>query len=653
MPPIISKIKHLLTILIICWLCLLTSQPRGVSAAFCTTGEMCAPSNGGETIIECRYKTTTPGSGYCTVVSTWHYTCTCYDSTTCECKLPGGTYCKQLLTKPELGTFICSGGPNALEPCWSNEECGAGYYCKAGSAYCIGGPNYGKPCTSNEYCQAGDIYSSAFCDIRWIDPSTICKYDGDPYVSCCMHDPNYTPTPTGTTPTDAPRNLTVSGNIYLASDPTFSSNQCTSTEQSAFTSSTTVVINYQGTNYNTTTTTGTYSILLPDVTTGQTFTITTSTSDSNYECSCPSDGASSCVYYDLTVPAVGTNTVNRDIYFDNITYADSWFQSFGAGAFAQGQLSSIVPTNTCLSPSCQAGVFVSQPGSNNVLTSGFPLTSGSASNILTGNVDDPFANIHLTGQRTVNADSFVTNVNTNLLGYNYFWQLAVDSGLSIRQVAADQVNLSTWRSSGWLPAGQTNFFSVSTANLVINETNQFQAANNETVVVFVDGNLILDDQGANGDKVTSVSQKNASNAGGFLAFIVNGDIYIRSGVGEILTPATPNVPAVTLANANLEGVFIADQTLQINSYADDGLIGAYPDRKLIVAGTLVGLDGVNLHRQVDDPDSTADDSYRVLNSNQALENFIYRPDLLLNWPDELKASIINWRELAPRSFEGS
>jgi len=53
--------------------------------------------------------------------------------------------------------------------------------------------------------------------------------------------------------------------------------------------------------------------------------------------------------------------------------------------------------------------------------------------------------------------------------------------------------------------------------------------------------------------------------------------------------------------------------------------------------------GVDLNRTIDDGDQGA-----IFNQNQAIENFIYRPDFLANWPEKLKASISNWHEIDPQ-----
>jgi hypothetical protein len=68
--------------------------------------------------------------------------------------------------------------------------------------------------------------------------------------------------------------------------------------------------------------------------------------------------------------------------------------------------------------------------------------------------------------------------------------------------------------------------------------------------------------------------------------------------------------------------------------------GTLPDKKFIGAGTFIGWQAVNLNRTFDDGNIG-----KILNNNQAIENFVYRPDLLANWPVKLKASVSNWHEV--------
>jgi hypothetical protein len=113
-------------------------------------------------------------------------------------------------------------------------------------------------------------------------------------------------------------------------------------------------------------------------------------------------------------------------------------------------------------------------------------------------------------------------------------------------------------------------------------------------------------------------------------------------VGKTIDPnQTGYIHPVTYANSHIQGVYIADGEITINSRGDDGQNPSYPDRKLIAAGTFIGLTNINLNRRADDPNNPLTIYYKIQNSFQALENFIYRPDLLINWPNELKSSIIN------------
>lgn len=403
-----SKISYLLFFLLL----FLTITTK-IQAA-CQDGAICLGSQGGigTTVLVCRYKTTTELSGYCQVDGTESIgagSCNCTNAD-CSCILqPGGAGCSE---------------PSIPKTQMEYE--------------CVGGEYNGDPdCLSDAYCQGAGIYydPTAYCQVTSSSGVPICTVVGSVEVSCCgpaEETPTATPTTTTTpTTTVAPRNLTVSGNLYLSSNPTIVGDQCTATGPASYTSRVDVSLYHNGSTYSTTTTSGAYSILVPNVTAGQTFTISAHTTDANYECSCPNDGEVTCSYYDLTVPALGTDTVSRNIYFDNIEQPESWFQSFGAGVFAQGQFTSLVPTNTCFSPTCQAAIFVPQSNNASVLSSGFPMTANTeSSSILTGDLSDPFANIHLAGQRSssFNQDSFATGFAGQALGYDYFYQLAVDSG---------------------------------------------------------------------------------------------------------------------------------------------------------------------------------------------------------------------------------
>lgn len=118
----------------------------------------------------------------------------------------------------------------------------------------------------------------------------------------------------------------------------------------------------------------------------------------------------------------------------------------------------------------------------------------------------------------------------------------------------------------------------------------------------VDGDLRID----NGINVVD---------GGFLALIVSGDIEVEAAVMD-----------------QVEGVFIADGEFITQTDGDD--------QQLVVEGSVIAWTGVSLNRDFDG----------VENSSDPVEKFVYRPDFLVNMPEEMKRFALQWREVAPGTF---
>ena len=98
--------------------------------------------------------------------------------------------------------------------------------------------------------------------------------------------------------------------------------------------------------------------------------------------------------------------------------------------------------------------------------------------------------------------------------------------------------------------------------------------------------------------------------GGFAMFIVSGDITIN--------------PAVTKA----EGIYVADGVLELET------AGASSDALLNGAGTFVGWGGVEFWRNIGDP-------------NNPSSVMTYRPDFLLNAPNDLRLPVFSWSQVNP------
>jgi hypothetical protein len=124
----------------------------------------------------------------------------------------------------------------------------------------------------------------------------------------------------------------------------------------------------------------------------------------------------------------------------------------------------------------------------------------------------------------------------------------------------------------------------------------------EAYIVFVDGNLTID------QNVTVAS-------GGYLMFIVNGDLNVATNV------------------TNMEGIYIAGG----NFTTDTGGGGA--DTQLVISGTVVAWDSILLNRDLG-----------AAGNSVPAEQFVYRPDLLISMPSDVKSFAMQWQEVAPGSF---
>ena len=87
---------------------------------------------------------------------------------------------------------------------------------------------------------------------------------------------------------------------------------------------------------------------------------------------------------------------------------------------------------------------------------------------------------------------------------------------------------------------------------------------------------------------------------------------------------------------------MADGILQIQGQS----VTTIPDFKFIGAGTFIGWENVELNRDFDDGNRG-----KSLNGTQAVENFLFRPDFVQNFPEELKVVSKNWHEQAPQRID--
>jgi hypothetical protein len=373
---------------------------------------------------------------------------------------------------------------------------------------------------------------------------------------------------------------------------------------------------------------GNYSVILD---------LSNQTGGYDYVCSCPAavdpNNPYLCRYSGVTSPSSNVNFYLRSRNLAN----DSWFQVFGGNFFAKNLISSPVPFSFCNGDSrCKAGLSVPLINSSNPLSSGFPIISSSnPSNVRSSASSSVYHSyLHLTS-RTTNFNSYELASHVTLPSYTYLRNLAAGS---IHELAepSSKPSFASLVASPWWSNEEVNYLQLN-GDISIDETQGFNLTSGQALVVFVNGNLTFNDSNVNDSnrKITSVEN------GGFLAFIVSGDITISANIGYELNPSSPSIPTVSIANSNLSGVFVAGGNLTVQSKSAIG--GTLPDKKFIGSGTFVGNGAIHLDRTFEDDDLGAS-----LNNNQAIENFIYRIDLLVNWPVKLKTALTNWHEVSPQ-----
>lgn len=450
-----------------------------------------------------------------------------------------------------------------------------------------------------------------------------------------------------TTPTATPNSSWINGQIQEDINATLIGDVCTQRDD-AFLAIQNIVVSasnadgtktYKAKLYSLNTSFG-INTLTPGLDYQVSIDVSKQTGSDKYVCSCPAPisywNPYYCQYTGISSPNQYVNFYLKKQSLSN----NSWFQVFGSNVFANFEIESNIPYNACsIANNCQAAILAPMPNSNNLTNSGFPIIGSNATAYVrsSSSISSYHTFIHLP-ERLENNNSYGLSTSLSPLNFDYFYNLAEKSTEKI----GNGEDLEP-RFAEFAPAenGEVRFIKVN-GNVNIDENQGFFLNSNQKLVVFVEGNLILDDSNPDdwNRKITSVAE------GGFLAFIVKGDILISAEVGYDLDPDNPSVPAVSVASSNVEGVFIADGTLTIENKVTVGEVP--PDRKFIGAGTFVAWGDVKLDRTFENDGNGA-----ILNNNQAVENFVYRPDFLVNWPVKLKNSLSTWKEVDPQLIQES
>jgi hypothetical protein len=156
-------------------------------------------------------------------------------------------------------------------------------------------------------------------------------------------------------------------------------------------------------------------------------------------------------------------------------------------------------------------------------------------------------------------------------------------------------------------AGSTEHYYYD-GNLTIN-TPAWTIPSTDKVVVFVSGNLAIN---------TPIN----IDSGGFIAFIVKGNITVSPSVGGPAASSAPAVEGIYITSPN--GTFITGDS---SSPGKQRFVG----QGMFIAGSFL------LQRDLGD----------LRNPTTSSELFIYNPQLLLTMPDQMKQLSVSWQEVAP------
>lgn len=271
--------------------------------------------------------------------------------------------------------------------------------------------------------------------------------------------------------------------------------------------------------------------------------------------------------------------------------AGPWWQTKDADVQSSGNLTSNIPQQCVASSQCTEQFGLTGDGGY----PGVPAASGTTA----------------FGQGTPNPRNWDVEGSPytgRRYDYSYFASLAppttfTDPSSVITDTQINGGNLvSGYQSGGYV-------WRYRNGDLTINQTATI--GNNKTIL-FVNGNLTI------GGRITLTKGQ------GFFGAIVKGNINISSSVTHTGQKFPEN------SGPGLEGIYLADGTI------NTGTTGTGDDQ-LYARGSLVGLDGVNLQRNLSGSD---DDTHPA-------EFIEYAPDLVFTFPRDLLRQGIVWREIAP------
>jgi hypothetical protein len=355
-----------------------------------------------------------------------------------------------------------------------------------------------------------------------------------------------------------------------------------------------VVVTYNGDDYTTyINPDGTWSVQVPVSTSGDYTVRFRSNSENPDACGCPSG----CVYNGVNAPTAGLI-----FYYQPNDIRDEWWQTIGGNIYAGEEsgtaIEALVPTDTCIGVNCSPYVNL-RNDDNDPNSSGAMLTGGGAIDTSNGtgyqsnNIDQDGRNMQAIG----------TSMDNLTENYAYFYRL-YSMGINPTN------DLSATPSKPSAPPSNGRAY-YREGDMTI--TSPWTLAANESKVVFVNGDL-------------TISNNITVPHNAFLAFIVSGTISVSPNVCQ------PN-PASTVAS--VQGVFVADGQFIVESSGTG-------DCKFVGEGIFAAWNGIVLDR--DFRDGGDGDFLNAQNPSHVMR---YRPDFMVNIPEQMTRPLYLWQEVAP------
>ncbi len=328
--------------------------------------------------------------------------------------------------------------------------------------------------------------------------------------------------------------------------------------------------------------------------TGKTYGISVTKDDLTESCS---SGTNNCPAASCTANVTAPATQNFTVF----PWKNAWFQTSDGDIHVNSDVQSIIPAS-CILPNCSP--VLSEKGTGG--TPGVVSTKGNVSlgnDNLTAKVSDP-QNWKVTSETTEN----LTGFGANATRYDYAYFSGKFSNLTSTNFTGGGKPTCP---GGSTPGGSTYCLYKSTSAVRINGSWTLNAT--DKYIFLINGDLTID-----AGSITVAD-------GGFLAFIVNGNLVITKTLG------VNNVNSK--AQKSLDGIFIADHFLDTT---DDGTLSRTKTKRLNATGMFIAYDGINLYRNLS-----------LDNNLNPAEYFVYRPDFLVNFPPAFGINRLTWQEVAP------